>query len=57
MKAAEKAAWAVGGLGFVAYTALKVLSGKGDRVHWMMYLASVAFVVYFTVPLIERGLG
>jgi AGZA family xanthine/uracil permease-like MFS transporter len=45
------------GAGFVAYTALKVLSGKGDRVHWMMYLASVAFVVYFTVPLIERGLG
>jgi AGZA family xanthine/uracil permease-like MFS transporter len=44
------------GAGFVAYTALKLLGGHGRQVHWMMYLASAAFVVYFAMPLIERGL-
>jgi AGZA family xanthine/uracil permease-like MFS transporter len=41
------------GAGFAAYTALKVLSGKGGQVHWMMYLAAAAFLVYFTLPLLE----
>jgi AGZA family xanthine/uracil permease-like MFS transporter len=45
------------GAGFVVYTALQVLGGKGARVHWMMYLASVAFVVYFALPLIEQALA
>ncbi len=45
------------GAGFVTYTALKVLSGKRGRVHWMMYVASAAFIVYFTLPLIERAFG
>jgi adenine/guanine/hypoxanthine permease len=42
------------GAGFVTYTAIKVLSGKGKHVHWMMYLASLAFVAYFALPLLER---
>jgi AGZA family xanthine/uracil permease-like MFS transporter len=41
------------GAGFVTYAALKILSGKGERVHWMLYLASAAFVVYFAAPLVE----
>jgi AGZA family xanthine/uracil permease-like MFS transporter len=44
------------GAGFVLYTGIKVLGGKGGRVHWMVYTASAAFVVYFALPLIERGL-
>ena len=39
------------GSGFVTYVAIKVLGGRGRRVHWMLYLAAAAFVVYFTVRL------
>ncbi|HKB26519.1 MAG TPA: NCS2 family permease [Methylomirabilota bacterium] len=44
------------GAGFVTYAAIKLLNGKGRRVHWMVYLASVAFVVYFALPLVEHAL-
>src|SRR5574341_344487 len=44
------------GAGFVSWTAIKVLNGKGGRVHWMVYAASAAFVVYFALPLIEKTL-
>ena len=40
------------GAGFVTYTAIKALGGR--RVHWLMVLASAAFVVYFALPLLER---
>jgi AGZA family xanthine/uracil permease-like MFS transporter len=45
------------GAGFVTFTAIKVLGGRGAGVHWMVYAASAAFIVYFTLPLIERVLG
>ncbi|HEU4369071.1 MAG TPA: NCS2 family permease [Methylomirabilota bacterium] len=45
------------GAGFVTYVAIKVLSGGGGRVHWMLYLAAAAFVVYFLLPLLERRLA
>jgi AGZA family xanthine/uracil permease-like MFS transporter len=41
------------GAGFVTYTAIKVFTGHAGRVHWMMHLASAAFVVYFALPLLE----
>lgn len=44
------------GAGFVTWTALKLLCGKAGRVHWMVYTASAAFVVYFALPVIERAL-
>jgi AGZA family xanthine/uracil permease-like MFS transporter len=44
------------GAGFVTYSAIKLLSGKARQLHWMVYLASAAFVVYFGLPLIERAL-
>ncbi|NLY49954.1 MAG: NCS2 family permease, partial [Firmicutes bacterium] len=34
-------------LGFIAYTAIMFFSGRGSRVHWMMYLLSFLFVLYF----------
>ena len=43
------------GAGFVTYSAIKLLNGQARRVHWMVYLASAAFVVYFGLPLIERA--
>ena len=42
------------GSGFVTHVAIKVLNGRGGQVHWMLYLATAAFVVYFLVPLLER---
>src|SRR3989441_447580 len=45
------------GAGFVTFAAIRLLSGQGRRVHWMVYAASLAFVVYFALPLVERALG
>ena len=45
------------GAGFVTFTAIKLLSGRGAGVHWMVYAASAAFLVYFALPLVERALA
>jgi AGZA family xanthine/uracil permease-like MFS transporter len=45
------------GVGFVIYTFIKIVRGKAREVHWMMYLASAAFIVYFAIPLITSLLG
>ena len=44
------------GAGFVTYTAIKVLNGKAGQLHWMVYAASAAFVLYFAMPILERAL-
>jgi AGZA family xanthine/uracil permease-like MFS transporter len=44
------------GAGFITYAALKLLNGRGGAVHWMVYAASAAFVVYFALPIIEQRL-
>jgi len=41
------------GAGFVSYAAIKLLGGRGRGVHWMVYVASVAFVIYFALPLLD----
>ena len=41
------------GAGFVTYTAIKLLRGRGGALSWMVYAATGAFVVYFCLPLIE----
>jgi hypothetical protein len=33
-----------------------VLRGRGAELHWMLYIACAAFIVYFCLPLIEAGL-
>ena len=38
------------GAGFVAYSFMKLVRGKGAEVHWMMYGTSVAFLLYFGLP-------
>ena len=45
------------GAGFVTFTAIKLLSGRAASVHWMVYIASAAFLVYFALPLLERALA
>jgi AGZA family xanthine/uracil permease-like MFS transporter len=34
-------------LGFIAYTLVMLLTGRGAQVHWMMYLLSILFTLYF----------
>ena len=41
------------GAGFVTYTAIKLLRGRGGQLSWMVYASCAAFVVYFCMPLIE----
>lgn len=35
------------GAGFVTFAVIKLLRGRGRELHWMIYLACAAFVVYF----------
>ncbi|HEU4439196.1 MAG TPA: NCS2 family permease [Methylomirabilota bacterium] len=42
------------GAGFIAYCFIKLVRGKGREVAPMMYVAALAFVVYFLLPLIQH---
>jgi AGZA family xanthine/uracil permease-like MFS transporter len=44
------------GAGFVTYCFIKVVRGHASAVAPMMYVAALAFVVYFALPLIQRVL-
>jgi len=41
------------GFGFIAFTLIKLLTGKGREVHWLMYIVSFAFAVDFTIPALK----
>jgi AGZA family xanthine/uracil permease-like MFS transporter len=45
------------GAGFVAYGFIKLVRGTGARVHPMMWVAILAFVVYFAMPGLKRLIG
>jgi len=44
------------GAGFITYAAIRLLNGRGREVHWMIWVSSAAFVVYFALPIIEKAL-
>ncbi|NLE21636.1 MAG: NCS2 family permease [Actinobacteria bacterium] len=41
------------GFGFIAYTLIRVVQGKAREVSWMLWIASVGFLIYFLVPLLQ----
>jgi len=41
------------GFGFITFTLIKLLSGKGREVHWLMYMISFAFAVNFAIPALK----
>ena len=41
------------GAGFVTYVAIRVFTGRAGSVHPMLWLASLAFLCYFALPLLE----
>ncbi|MEX2552144.1 MAG: NCS2 family permease [Actinomycetota bacterium] len=45
------------GAGFVSYTVIKLMRGQGRQVHWIMYLSSAAFVIYFAIHYVRAALG
>jgi len=38
------------GAGFIAYVIIRVVQGKAREVSWMLWVASIAFVIYFIFP-------
>mgnify|MGYP001791933193 FL=1 len=42
------------GAGFLAYSFLKLVSGKGRDVSLWMWIASIAFLIYFADPFIRK---
>ncbi|MGX0119797.1 NCS2 family permease [Corynebacterium otitidis] len=45
------------GVGFIAHTVVLVAAGKARRIHWIMWLVSALFVVYFAAEPIVEALG
>lgn len=45
------------GAGFITYTVIKLLRGKGIEVHWMMYVSALAFLIYFAITGVRVILG
>ena len=45
------------GFGFITFTLIKLLSGKGREVHWLMYLVSLAFAIDFAIPALKSLFG
>ena len=38
------------GAGFIAYTLIRVAQGKAREVNWLLWISSIAFVIYFMFP-------
>ena len=45
------------GAGFVSYVVIKALRRHARVVHWMLWLVSVLFVIYFAIDPVEHWLG
>ena len=42
------------GAGFIAYCIITISQGKAKAVSWMMYAASIGFLIYFVFPFIRQ---
>ncbi|WAE97904.1 NCS2 family permease [Corynebacterium pseudotuberculosis] len=45
------------GVGFIAFTLMTLFAGKAKEIHWIMWLVSALFVVYFSIDPIMSALG
>jgi AGZA family xanthine/uracil permease-like MFS transporter len=45
------------GLGFISYVVIKLLHRKASDIHPLMYVVSLAFVVAFVLPVIQKAIG
>ena len=45
------------GFGFIIFTAMMIFTGAARKVHWLMYLCSIAFILYFLAAPIKTLFG
>jgi AGZA family xanthine/uracil permease-like MFS transporter len=45
------------GFGFIAYVLIRFAQGEGRRVHPLMYVAALAFALFFLIPLLHDNLS
>jgi AGZA family xanthine/uracil permease-like MFS transporter len=45
------------GVGFISWTLINALSGRARKVHWLMWVVSAGFLLYFVRGPIEVALG
>ena len=45
------------GFGFILFTAMMLFTGRARQVHWLMYLSSLAFILYFLTGPLKTLLG
>jgi AGZA family xanthine/uracil permease-like MFS transporter len=45
------------GFGFVLFTAIMIFTGAVRKIHWLMWVATVAFLLYFMAGLIQSWIG
>ena len=45
------------GAGFIMYTFLKLVAGRARSVHWMLYVITAAFLVYFAYDFLQEEFG
>ncbi len=45
------------GAGFVSWVIIKIATGKIKEINWLMWVISIAFIVYFAINPIEQLLG
>mgnify|MGYP006291377303 CR=1 FL=1 len=45
------------GAGFVAWLVIKIFTGKAREVNWLMWVVSIAFLVYFAIDPVRQGVG
>jgi len=41
------------GFGFIAYTLIRVVQGKAREVNWLLWVSTIAFIIYFIWPYID----
>jgi len=41
------------GFGFIAYVLIRVVQGKAREVNWLLWVSSIAFIIYFIWPYLD----
>lgn len=45
------------GAGLIAYSVIQAARGRWRQTHWLLWIISVVFVLYFGLNVVERALG
>jgi AGZA family xanthine/uracil permease-like MFS transporter len=45
------------GAGVLTFALIKLVRGKAGEVHPMMWVAAVAFLLYFSLPALQKAFG